>query len=140
MGDTCIAPDSINKCGLGRQGMTMKKMFLIALTCATLGCATANYTTGRDFSTATISKIEKGKTTADELVVLMGQPFTKVVASANEEKWTYTYINSSSSAQSYIVPTKVETTGIQKVLDVLVRDGVVINFAYTENPLGGLKV
>lgn len=70
----------------------------------------------------------------------MVQPLAKAVVSASEEKRTYTYINSSSSAQSHILTTKVETTGIQKTLDVLVKDGVVINLAYTENPLGGLKM
>lgn len=105
----------------------MKKKVLVVLTCTMFGCATVSHTIGRDFSTETVSKIEKGKTTTNELVVLMGQPFAKAVMSANEEKWTYTYINSSASAQSYIVTTKVETTGVQKVLDVLVKDGVLVD-------------
>jgi hypothetical protein len=48
------------------------------------------------------------------------------------------YSNGTAKAQSYIVTMKVETTGTQKTLDVLITDGVVSNFAYTEkdNPHG----
>ena len=63
---------------------------------------------------------------------MFGEPFLKTVVSANEEKWMYIYTSGSAKAQSYIVTMKVETTASQKTLDILLRDGVVVNYAYNE--------
>ena len=103
-----------------------------------VGCATSSFQVGNDFSSANVSKIVKGKTTSNEMISLFGEPFTKSVISATDEKWIYMYSNGTAKAQSYIVTMKVETTGSQKTLDVLITDGVVSNFAYTEkdNPYG----
>ncbi len=97
------------------------------------GCATSSYSVGRDFSSENIKSIVKGKTKSTELAKLFGQPFSKTVISKNEEKWIYTYSSGTASAQSYLVTTKVETTGSQKTLDILLKDGVVINYTFTEN-------
>ncbi len=97
------------------------------------GCATSSYSVGRDFSSENIKSIVKGKTKNTELIKLFSQPFSKTVISKNEEKWIYTYSSGTASAQSYLVTTKVETTGNQKTLDILLKDGVVINYTFTEN-------
>jgi hypothetical protein len=113
-------------------GMVSGIIFLL------VGCATSSFKVGNDFSSANVSKIVKGKTTSNEMISLFGEPFTKSVISATDEKWIYMYSNGTAKAQSYIVTMKVETTGTQKTLDVLITDGVVSNFAYTEkdNPYG----
>lgn len=105
------------------------------------GCATSSYSVGRDFSSENVKSIVKGKTKSTELIQLFGQPFSKTVISANEEKWIYTYSSGTASAQSYLVTTKVETTGHQKMLDILLKDGVVINFTFTEGsgPYGSVN-
>jgi outer membrane protein assembly factor BamE (lipoprotein component of BamABCDE complex) len=123
--------------------MNIRTIAIVALAAGILslaGCATANYTAGRDFTQESVSQIIKGKTTGEELTALMGQPDAKAVMSATEEKWTYQYINTTSSAQSYVVSMSVETTGIRKLLDVLIKDGVVINYAYTEGPIPGMTI
>jgi hypothetical protein len=109
-----------------------------AITFLLVGCATSSFTVGNDFSSTNVSKIVKGKTTSDDMISLFGEPFTKSVISATDEKWIYMYSKGTAKAQSYIVTMKVETTGTQKTLDVLITDGVVSNFAYTEkdNPYG----
>ena len=107
-------------------GMVSGIIFLL------VGCATSSFKVGNDFSSANVSKIVKGKTTSNEMISLFGEPFTKSVISATDEKWIYMYSNGTAKAQSYIVAMKVETTGTQKTLDVLITDGVVSNFAYTE--------
>ena len=106
----------------------------LALTAALLltGCASSSYNYGKDFEVHNISKIEKGQTTSKDLVSMFGEPFLKTVVSANEEKWMYIYTSGSAKAQSYIVTMKVETTASQKTLDILLRDGVVVNYAYNE--------
>ncbi|MNP32969.1 hypothetical protein D3C76_1261770 [compost metagenome] len=100
-------------------------------------CATSHYTAGRDFPSASVSSITKGKTTTTELKALFGEPYTKSAVSETDEKWIYTYTSGSAHAQSYVVTMKVSTTGTQKTLDVLIRDEVVINYTFSEGPAPG---
>ena len=114
----------------------MSCRFLVLLSFVVLsvvGCATSNYSVGKDFATGNISKIVKGKTTTEELVALVGsQPFTKTVLSGTEEKWMYMYTTASSTAQNYVVTMNVKTTSYQKTLDVLITNGVVTNYTFNE--------
>jgi outer membrane protein assembly factor BamE (lipoprotein component of BamABCDE complex) len=96
------------------------------------GCATSSYSVGKDFSSENVQEIVKGKTTSEELVKIFGEPYSKTVISATDEKWIYMYSEGTAKAQSYIISMDVKTTGTQKILDVLISKGVVENFAYTE--------
>jgi hypothetical protein len=87
---------------------------------------------GKSFTSENVSQIVKGKTTSEEMVSLFGEPYTKTVISATDEKWVYMHSEGTAKAQSYIVTMDVKTTGTQKMLDVLITDGVVANFAFTE--------
>jgi len=111
-------------------------MFVLGLVflVSVAGCATSSYSVGRDFSSQDVSKIVKGKTTSADLVQLFGEPFTKTVISETEEKWIYTHASGTATAQSYVVTMKVESKGNQKTLDVLLKNGIVTNFAFTEGP------
>ncbi|MDZ7660846.1 hypothetical protein [Thiohalophilus sp.] len=104
------------------------------------GCATSNYSVGNPFPSENVNKIVKGKTTTADLANLFGQPFSKTVISANEEKWMYMHSSGTSTAQSYVFTMDVKTTGMQKTLDILVKDDVVVNFAYTESPVPSVNV
>jgi hypothetical protein len=108
---------------------------LLALSLA--GCATSTFSSGRDFPSAHVASIVKGKTTTAELRQLFGEPFYKTVVSESEEKWVYTYSQGKAHAQSVIVATSVKTTGSQKMLDILVKDGIVTNYTFSEGPLPG---
>lgn len=77
-----------------------------------------------------MSQVTKGKTTAAELRQMFGEPFSKTVISETEEKWLYSH----SSGTVRVVAMKAQTTGRQKTLDLLLKDGVVTNFAYTDGP------
>jgi outer membrane protein assembly factor BamE (lipoprotein component of BamABCDE complex) len=122
----------------GRIGMK-KTIVVFALAALLSGCATSHYSTGRDFPSANVSQISKGKTTTSELQSLFGEPFAKSPVNETDEKWVYTYTNGSAHAQSYIVTMQVTTTGTQKTLDVLIRNGVVINYTFTDGPLPGSR-
>lgn len=116
----------------------MKKLIVVMGMCVALGgCATSHYTVGRDFPSASVTNITKGKTTTAELKSLFGEPYTKSAVSETDEKWIYTYTNGSAHAQSYVVTMKVTTTGTQKTLDVLIRNDVVINYTFSEGPAPG---
>jgi outer membrane protein assembly factor BamE (lipoprotein component of BamABCDE complex) len=113
----------------------MKKLIMAIGVCIALsGCATSHFTAGRDFSSANVSSITKGKTTTTELKAMFGEPYAKSAVSETDEKWVYTYTNGSAHAQSYVVTMKVTTTGTQKTLDVLIRNDVVINYTFSEGP------
>ncbi|MEL4284614.1 hypothetical protein ACQKCO_20915 [Shewanella baltica] len=113
----------------------MKFSLVVMVSLAVLslsGCATSSYSVGKDFASENVSQIIKGKTTSKELIALLGEPYTKTVLSASDEKWIYMHSEGTAKAQSYIVTMDVKTTGTQKMLDVLISNGLVVNFAYTE--------
>jgi hypothetical protein len=123
----------------------MKRLALAVvavISLAVVGCATSSYSVGKDFPSENVSKIVKGKTTGNELIGMLGEPFSKTVLSESEEKWIYTYSSGTASAQSYVFTTKVQTTGQHKMLDVLLKNGIVTNFTYTDRPepLGSVQV
>jgi hypothetical protein len=108
--------------------ITIVSLIILSLS----GCATSSYSVGKSFPSENVSQIVKGKTTSEEMVSLFGEPYTKTVISATDEKWVYMHSEGTAKAQSYIVIMDVKTTGTQKMLDVLITDGVVANFAFTE--------
>lgn len=115
-----------------------KTLFLLASISiiSFVGCATptspTSYTTGRDFPAELIVKIQKKSTTTDELIALLGEPYSKLIVSESEERWGYMYSRSSLAKRASLSsPATVEYT--QKSLDVLIKDGIVVNYAYTEH-------
>jgi len=121
----------------------MKYIMFLCVICSLFlvsACATSSYSGGKDFNSENVSNIVKGETTKEELVQLFGQPYSKSVISSTGEKWIYTYFSGTASAQSYVVTMNVESTGMQKTLDILIEDGVVTNFTYTESPMPNTKM
>ncbi|TVP15377.1 hypothetical protein [Shewanella sp. KCT] len=106
------------------------------LTGSLVGCATSRMTTGANFNEQLVPQIVKNKTTKQELVGLIGQPFNKAILTSNSEKWTYFYTDVTSKAQSFVFSMDVQTTGIKKQLEVLLENDIVTNYTYTEAPLG----
>lgn len=109
----------------------MKFSILLIIALLLGACATSNYSVGRDFPSDKVSQITKGKTTADEILSWFGQPFSKSTISATEEKWVYSYIE----GQAKAVVGSVTSTGTTKTLDVLIEDGVVVNYTFSEGPM-----
>jgi hypothetical protein len=105
-----------------------------AISFVVVGCINpaSSYTVGKDFPSENVTRIVKGEATSNELVRMFGEPFSKMVVSEYEEKWTYTYSTGVTSAQSYIITMKEKTMGRHKTLDVLLKNGKVTNFTYNE--------
>ena len=91
-------------------------------------------TVGRDIDKTKVDKIQKGTTTAKEIESVFGSPDMKSTVSATEEKWVYNYTTVTSSASGSAFNPDIKTSGTKKMLDLFVKDGVVINYAYTEGP------
>lgn len=113
----------------------LKKLILIAgMSVALAGCASGNYSVGNDFASDKVANIEKGATTAEQLKTWFGEPYSKTPISATQTKWMYIHTKGSTKVQSYLVTAKVETTGTQKTLDLLLENDVVVNYTFSEGP------
>ncbi|HHB8369046.1 TPA: hypothetical protein ACQ8GL_005005 [Klebsiella pneumoniae] len=113
----------------------MKNILAVALGVAVLvGCTYSNhYESGSQISVENVNRIVKGKTTESDLIAMFGQPMSKGVVSANETKWIYTHNTVSASAQAFTM--KTTSNAEMTTLDILLKDGVVVNYAYTKSPL-----
>ncbi len=63
---------------------------LMVFAAVTIGCA-QNYSAGRHFDLANVSQITPGKTTADQLVSLLGKPEKVSPSASGGEKYIYYY-------------------------------------------------
>ncbi len=118
----------------------MKIFISLMLVIFLVGCATASYTVGQPFNVENVNKIENGKTTKQELILFFGEPFTKTPLNATQEKWIYTYVESSAKAQSYVISMKVESKGTQQTLDLIIENDVVVNHTFVNGPLQQVNV
>src|SRR5664279_5243179 len=107
-------------------------IFVIALALA--GCATKTITSGREFDVAKINNIQKGITPTDELAGLLGPPFSKSVQSADEVVWNYTWKKGTATTTQSSDGPVVTSQGEKKTLEVLIKNGLVENYTYKDDP------
>ena len=117
----------------------LKIVFLVSVLFLS-GCATSEYSSGRDFSGENVPQIAKGETTAQQVVSLFGEPYSKTVTSSTDEVWTYMYVTGSAKVQSYIVSAKVRSTSQSKMLSIILTNGKVSNFTYTNGQPTSINV
>lgn len=101
---------------------------------ALVGCATRITTVGSEFDSSKISSIKKGATTSDELVELLGQPFSKSVHSEDGVIWLYTWVKATTKTSMGWISPNISTEGHKKKLEVLIKNGVVVNYVFVEGP------
>lgn len=93
---------------------------------------------GRDFDATKVKEIKNGITTANTLVDLLGQPYSKTVKSEDEVTWLYTWATSMVTSIHYDptkkVNPKTKIVGHKKNLTILLKADVVVNFVYDEGP------
>jgi len=109
-----------------------KILFVVVLSVLVSGCvfrSTAH--SGRDFDENKATQIVAGKTTQGDLLSLMGEPVKKDVINEHDVKWVYEYVTSNAAVRMFSTKPQVDVT--KKTLEVLIRDGVVVNQALT-NP------
>lgn len=105
----------------------LKTALTLSLIALLSGCAhQSEIKQGTPFSQEAAAKITKNKTTTADLLQLLGSPAYKSVVSGNEEKWTYSYTTGKATAQAFSA--KVKGSMETHTLDVLIKDGTVINF------------
>jgi outer membrane protein assembly factor BamE (lipoprotein component of BamABCDE complex) len=112
--------------------LTPKSILLLAVLTSLMGCVyKSNIDYGQQFTSEQINQIEKKVTMTSDLLKIFGEPAIKSVISETEEKWVYTYTGGTASAQAFTMKT---TSNISThILDILITNGVVVNFAETNN-------
>jgi outer membrane protein assembly factor BamE (lipoprotein component of BamABCDE complex) len=113
-------------------------ILLFAACLSISACATSTSTSGRDFESAKVAQIVKGKTTTGEILAMFGTPQTKQPEADGGERWLYSYATATAHAQAVPfggVQSKI-TGGHKKILNVLIsKDKVVSNFTFDEGPI-----
>ncbi|MEZ9525590.1 hypothetical protein [Enterovibrio norvegicus] len=84
---------------------------------------------GTQFTKEQVAQIEKKVTTKEDLIRIFGEPNVKTVISETGEKWVYTYTGGSASSQAFTGKTTSDIS--TNMLDILIENGVVVNFAET---------
>ncbi len=117
--------------------MRIISIIVAMFTVMVLSCAIKHYSVGKDFDETLIPRIEKNRTTQEELLAMFGEPYVKSILSEQEQKWLYHYESGSLKAQSFVLITKVKTIASRKkVLKVLLRDGIVVDYSFTKEEMG----
>src|SRR5258707_8939273 len=111
----------------------LKYLLMSVMFAALIGCAT-RITAGREFDISHINDIKKGITTSDELVSLFGQPLDRSVVSKNEVIWEYSWKKTTSQTTQGSDGSVVTSQGDKKTLELLIKNGVVENYNYTDDP------
>ena len=110
----------------------MRKLFLfLMISIFVIGCAqTSHSVMGTAIDPANVQAIEKNVTTADQITQKFGAPMNKAMTDGGEI-WTYMYMDT----QGTTGLTSTQVSGKQQKLDVMIKDGIVVNYTYNEGPI-----
>lgn len=109
-----------------------RMMFSLLATSMLSACVyTSNVDYGTKFTEEQVSQIEKKVTNKSDLIRIFGEPSIKTVISETDEKWVYSYTGGSASSQAFTMKTTSDIT--THTVDILLENGVVVNFAETKN-------
>ncbi|EHH2508280.1 hypothetical protein [Vibrio parahaemolyticus] len=113
-----------------RKKLNLRVTFLLAAASMLSACVyTSNVDYGAKFTKEQVAQIEKKVTTKEDLIRILGEPNVKTVMSETGEKWVYTYTGGSASSQAFTGKTTSDIS--THMLDILIENGVVVNFAET---------
>ncbi len=117
--------------------MKVASYIFAAVVFLSLSVACATTTTeewGADFDSTLCSKIIKGKSTREDVLALMGEPFNKELSVSGNEKWLY--LHRETTIKATPVPfgqsSKKEGTIYEKRLEIVFGEVAVINFVPSE--------
>ncbi|ELA7884061.1 hypothetical protein F0241_14170 [Vibrio kanaloae] len=113
-----------------RKKLNLRVTFLLVAASMLSACVyTSNVDYGAKFTKEQVAQIEKKVTTKEDLIRILGEPNVKTVMSETGEKWVYTYTGGSASSQAFTGKTTSDIS--THMLDILIENGVVVNFAET---------
>ena len=107
---------------------------LAALVLEVAGCATKTVTSGHEFDAAKIANIQRGVTTGEELTAWLGKPLAKTVQPDGTVLWHYFWKKGKVTTTQGSDGPVATSSGERKTLDATVRNGVVENYTYQNDP------
>jgi hypothetical protein len=113
--------------------LSVTAVILLAVIGCTFSFRHSTDNDGFDFPSENVNKIIKGKTTGNEIIQMFGGPLSKLEVSKNEEQWIYSFSNRTKFSVEGLLTDKAELTGHHKALYILLKNGTVTNFTYTES-------
>ena len=121
------------------QMVKKKALYVLAVCFLFAACTTITTRTyGTDFDKTKCDSIVKGKSTKQDIVQLLGEPFNKVLETSGAEKWIYLYRTTTTTAKSaFFQPTyhgrpATEGTVNEKKLEIIFDQDIVKNFVTSE--------
>ena len=100
------------------------------------GCSLAYHRStsvdGFDFPSENVGKIVKGKTTDGDLMRLFGSPLGKSDAPNDVVEWRYHYSTGLNIEEQGFFTSDEHSTGHHKTLVILMKNGTVTDFFYSE--------
>src|SRR5574338_214187 len=113
----------------------MKLISILFLLAFIYSCASSNYTSGTYFDKEMVDKIQQDKSSVADIESIFGKP-ASINMDGDNLIYYYTYIESKSSAQSYVVTMDYKMEGFQRSLSVVFnKDSTVTRYNYSENPM-----
>jgi hypothetical protein len=112
----------------------IKYILMSVIFVALAGCASKTITSGREFDVAQIGSIQKGITTSDQLMRLLGPPLETLVTAPNEAVWNYMWKKGKATTTQSSDGPVVTSQGDKKTLQVIISNGVVVDYTYQDNP------
>ncbi|WP_345890795.1 hypothetical protein [Vibrio crassostreae] len=109
--------------------LNFRVILLVATSMLSACVYKSNVDYGTQFTKEQVAKIEKKLTTKDDIMRILGEPNVKTVISETGEEWIYTYTGGSASAQAFTG--KITSDISSHMLDILIENGVVVNFSET---------
>jgi hypothetical protein len=107
-------------------------IFLVVVGC-TFSFSHSTDNDGFDFPSENVKKIINGKTTGNEIIQMFGGPLTKFEVNENEESWIYSFSTGTKYSVEGLLTDNTGSTGHTKTLYILLKNGTVTNFRFTES-------
>jgi outer membrane protein assembly factor BamE (lipoprotein component of BamABCDE complex) len=125
--------------------MNVRPVILLLLTLSMMSCSgpkggdaptstTSTIRRGRDFDSSKVKEIQKNKTTTEEITQWFGQPYATKIISTNQIGWLYSWRKSTVTVDRLRHAAKGKETGYRKRLELLISDGIVVNYTFEEGP------
>lgn len=109
----------------------MRNLLLLLILLAPLSCATASYSSGRDFDSSKIELVRENETTTAQLIAWFGQPESRSITGQGQEVWVYQHITTNAVAGAFAFHTEMRSDVKTKQATFVIRDGVVESFSAT---------
>lgn len=111
-------------------------VILLVLCWMQLGCVSSTLDTGNKLDGQRVAQIQKGVTPIATLIAEFGPPQSKTITSDSGEQYQFNSMSGTSGAGGPLaflgMPTEVRATRSMKTLIVTVRNGIVVDYSYSE--------